>query len=207
MSSPLVLQPDATAGIDNWIQNVNPDTNYGTNATMYLGAAGAGSNINRDLLKFDISGIPAGATITSAILSLWLYENTSASNARIARVYRLKLAFNESQSTWNSRSTGNSWNSAGAFGVADCEQTDIGSLSIAAAEGLGEKQWSLTPAKVQEWFVGTFTNNGILVKMDTENTDLHAFRSSDYATAGERPKLVIAYTLPGGAHGQAIIIP
>jgi hypothetical protein len=44
---------------------------------------------------------------------------------------------------------------------------------------------------------GAWTNNGFLIKADTESADLTVFASSDYATESQRPKLTIVYDLPG----------
>lgn len=81
--------------------------------------------------------------------------------------------------------------------MADCEQTDIGNLAFAGDEAVGEKQWALTASEIQEMISGgVWTNNGFLIKADTESDDMQLFRSSDYATAGERPKISVDFTPP-----------
>lgn len=50
---------------------------------------------------------------------------------------------------------------------------------------------------------GGFTNNGFLLKMDTETNNRHAFVSSSYTTSTGRPKLVIVYTMANQASGAA----
>jgi hypothetical protein len=183
-------QPDSTAGLDTTISSSTPTTNYGTTALTYIGHAG--TNTDRTLIKMDLSSIPSGNVGSAATFSLWLFDDLS-SNVRDFRIYRTKRDWVEAQATWNIWKTSNSWSTAGGFHADDCEQTDIGSRSMTATESVGEKQWTMTVSALQEMWNGTFTNNGFLFKADTESSDSYGFRASDYATAGERPKLVITH--------------
>lgn len=198
----LTLQPDATEGKDAPIENTSPTSNFGTNTSLGVGEHATLALIDRSLLQFDISAIPAGATINSATLSIWRFFDRSL-NARTLRFYRLKRAWTEGGVTWNKYDGVSDWQTAGGFGVNDCEQTDIGSLAIGAGSNSGalpsdiQDDISLTASAVQEWLDGDFANNGLLAKMDTENNDLWAWRGSDYTTAANRPKLVIEYTAAG----------
>lgn len=188
-------QPDGTAGLDTTISSSAPTTNYGTSTGTYVGESGG--NIDRTLIKFNFSSITPPVSVSVATLSLWLYDDLS-SNARSFRVYRQKRDWVESEATWNIWKTSNNWSTAGGFHTDDCEQTDIGSRSMSSSESAGEKQWTLTNAALAEMINGTFTNKGFLMKADTESADSYGFRTSDYGTAGERPKLVMTYSLVGG---------
>jgi hypothetical protein len=201
----LSLQPDATAGQDCWIQNCNPDSKYPTSDPVYVGDVVNynGGNTCRVLIKFDLSSIPPAATINSATLSLWLSANY-AGNLRLVRAYRQKRAWTEAGASWNRYDDTNAWQTPGGFGENDCEQSDSGCCIMGISEVIGEKQWMLYPSRVQGWVSGAMANNGLLLKADTEYNDAHAFRSSDYATIGERPKLVVDYTEPSGAAQKAI---
>ena len=118
----------------------------------------------------------------------------SRNNATV-RVYRLKVPFVETQATWNIRTTDINWQTAGAAGANDRETVDIGSVSILANEPLNtEKQISLTPAKIQELINGSFTNNGFILVTASELNDRFDYKTSDTASASQRPKLVIEYT-------------
>jgi len=65
----LTLQPDATAGVDTFIDSATATTNYGTNV-LSIGESNAGAIVRRTLIKFDLSTIPAGSLISSATLTL-----------------------------------------------------------------------------------------------------------------------------------------
>ena len=164
--------------------------------------------MHRALIRFDLSSLPADALISSATLSLYAVLDAS-DNARTCRVYRQLRAWTEAGATHNTYNGVDNWQTAGGFGAADCEQTDIGSRAFTATETLNEfKDFSLTPITKAALDNGS----GWLVKMDTETDDNYSVASSDNATAAARPKLVIVYSLPsdrfatgqGWGWGQAI---
>ncbi|MEK7784775.1 MAG: DNRLRE domain-containing protein, partial [Chloroflexota bacterium] len=191
----LTLQPNGTAGVDTRLASNLPNANYGTDDKLYVGESNQNSSVHRSLLRFDLSGIPANATITSATLSLWLTDDYS-DNARTFSAYRVKRTWTEDGATWNAAASGSNWNTAGLDLTADAEGTAIGSRSMTASEANGEKQWTLDAAKVQEWVSGAFANNGLLLRAGVELNDQYRFASSDYVLPGWRPKLVIHYTVP-----------
>jgi hypothetical protein len=201
-----IAQPNATSGVDAWIASNAATSNYGTHSAFHVGEDSGSISIRRGLVKFDLSGIPSNAVLTSAILSLWKADGAS-SNTRTYRVYRTKRVWTEAGVTYNKYDGSNDWQTAGGFGANDCEQTDIGSLSLTASAAAGEKQFTLTVASIQTMITGgAWTNNGFLVKVDTESADLTIFYSSDHSVETQRPKLTIEYDLPGevelvsGAH-------
>ena len=196
MSRPLIdptfsAQPDAAAGLDTDIYQESPTNNYGNGLYLRIGESANEVRLFRALIKFDLSTLPDSAVISSATFSLWCYGHAS-DNARTMRVYRQKRAWVEGEATWNLYSTGNNWQTSGGFGSDDCEQSDIGSREFSATEALDEfKDFALTSVTKAALDFG----NGWLIKTDTENADKYSFRSSDYATPGERPKLGLEYTV------------
>lgn len=62
---------------------------------------------------------------------------------------------------------------------------------------LQEYVWPLTPALVQDFIDGTQSNFGWVMQSSSDIDTFGSYRSSDYATAGERPKFVVVYTIPG----------
>jgi len=201
----LTLQPDAAEGKDGHITSLQPTFNNGVNPLIAIGRVG-GNNNDRTLIQFDLSTIPVGSTVTSAVLSLYCTHDNASTGSNFT-VHRMVRGWVEGTgnyaptgdgATWNTYNGANNWQTAGAGGALDSEAASIGSRAFTAAETLNEfKAWNLTPAKVQEWISGAFDNNGMLMKSDNEvNNTSYYFGSSDYATAAYRPKLVIEYTLP-----------
>jgi len=189
----LTLQPSDATSKDIYIISDLATTNTDGNGNVGIGERNnAVGSIRRTLIQFDLSTLPADAIISSAILSLYLSSNL-ADNTRTFGVHRLKRAWVPAQATWNIYSTGNNWSTAGGFHADDCEQTNIGSTSIVASPSVGFIDFSLTPTTK----TGLDLGNGFLIlAQTTELNDYHEFLSSDDATAGNRPKLVITYTVP-----------
>ena len=181
---------------DTLISGGSPTTNFGTATEMASGKFS--TDVNRILVKFDISSIPSGSTITSAIITL-TYSSDNSLNARTGSVYRVKRAWVEAQATWNIYSTGNNWGTAGCADTTnDREATDIGTWTHPASPTLGTSvDITLTASSVQEMISGgSFTNNGFLLQVATEVDDQISYDSTNSADTTERPKLVIIYTAP-----------
>lgn len=190
-------QPGA-AGIDTYLSSLNPTTNSGTSTVIDVGESNGGSAIIRGLWRDPLTGIPSNANVTSATLYVYIALADLSSSDRLLRVYRARRSWVESGATWNKYDGTNDWSSAGAADTAlDREAADIGSVTLIDGAAVGtEYAIALTPSKVQEWISGGFTNNGLVLKMDGENDDLFRLGSSDNATSGYRPKLVIEYEIP-----------
>lgn len=189
------------ASANTFIRVTAATTNYSGLDQIQVGEANddPSGQVNRSLIKWDLSSIPATATVSSATLSLWLRSDYS-DNARTWRVFRVKRNWVEAEATWNVYSSGNSWGTAGCSNTTtDREASDIGSVSVGASETVTvQKDFSLTASAVQEWIAGTTANYGLLIQADTEVNDLYVVNSNSFATSGERPKLVINYTIGGG---------
>ena len=193
----LTIQPDETTGEDCFLYSVAATTNYAT-GDLLIGESNADAAVARSLLQFDLSSIPTGVLITSATLTLTFAEdgNYRATNSRTARVYRVLRNWVESEATWNIYSTGNNWGTAGCANTStDRGATDIGTASFSTGNSANETVvFTLNAANIQEMIGGgSFTNNGFLIKVDTESDDLFYFCSSGEATESYRPKLTITY--------------
>jgi Disaggregatase related repeat len=211
VASPLTLQPDGAAGKDALIYSDAATTNYGTNVDCYLGDVSASaSHALRILIAFDVSGVPAGATVNSATLSLWEFAAGVAGGGPAswaANVHRVLVNWVEAQATWNILSTGNNWGTAGCSNATDRSATPSAILTLDGAAAAGFVSWSGAGlvADVQAWVDGTATNYGWLLTapgaefLGTTPLAYNQFYLSDYTTdAAKRPKLVIAYTEAGG---------
>lgn len=203
----LSLQPAAAAGIDTQISIVAAQQgyNYGVQANMRVGGVNANTQ-RRGLLAFDISSLPAGATITAATLTLNCSSEDAATDFDVA-VHRALLQWYEGirngatpaedGSTWDWRN----WNGSVAWGAEGGQSgTDYAASATATTTitGTGNHTWDVT-ADVQAWYAGTATNYGWFIINTSEATASSGkiFDTSDNATAGNRPKLDIEYTVAG----------
>ena len=185
---------------DAYVFSTSPTSNFNdTGISTGEATAPFDGTTARAFIKFALTAIPAGSTINSATLSLFIDSNL-ASNTRDLNVYRLLRAWTETGVTWNKYDGTNDWGTAGASNTTtDREAANIGSVSVLSSPSADtEYQVTLTASKIQEMLSGgVFTNNGFLLQMSTESDDYHSFRSSEYAVDTTKiPKLVIDYTAP-----------
>jgi hypothetical protein len=128
----ITYNPAQGALDDAYVQELNPDTNYGT-ATAFLLASG-GTNWKWIFLRWnlDTAGVPAGATITSCILRL----DCLASTGQTGRDYlidRNLKAWVEGEITYNTAATAVAWEGANCEDAANYDSTYqvIGTIPIA----------------------------------------------------------------------------
>jgi len=158
-----------------WIDSAQATTNLSAAVNpLWIGEANNAVSQRRTVIKFDLSAVP-DTRIWSARLRLHCDTDLS-SNARDFKVFRLLVAYTASQVTWNNRVTATAWQTAGAGGASDIDTTAIGTRNFLAAEPVDNwKEWVLDPDVVRKMANGTFTNNGFLLKADTESSDAFSF--------------------------------
>ncbi|MGE0554837.1 MAG: DNRLRE domain-containing protein [Gemmatimonadales bacterium] len=166
-ATPALAQRTSVApAADARVQGGSPDVNFGDDATLWLG--------NPDktaFLYFDLSGVPAGATIDAAELVLtFVSDNGQGPNpidigAVTSRWGEGTVTYaNQPAVTWSGR-----------------RQT---------VSGNGAVTWEVKPL-VDAWIAAGHRNHGLALRGDGP---LKAARSRESAVAGERPALRISYT-------------
>ena len=186
----------------------------GAGPRFIAGRTGVNSNglIRRGLLQFDLSSIPANATITNVKLTMEMVKTPAGSGARTISLHTVTKDWGEGTS--NDGSGGGSGNGASAttndatwlhnfYNTStwtntggDYAATASGSASV---DGLGSYDWTSAGmiTDVQNWLNGTTSNFGWAVIGDESvlKTTKH-FASKEDATAANRPTLEVTYTLP-----------
>ncbi len=185
-------QPDAAAGKDTHLDNINPTVNNGTSTVLNVGRDKVGPNtfIFRGLIEFDISSIPTNATVVSGVLTLNA-ETIVVSSAESSAARRVTAVWNESQATWDDRITSTAWGTAGG----DFTTTDQGTFNLPTSTGPIDINLDALVQDAIDNRAGTLSL--ILMRTSEANPDAQVnFSSSDNATAANRPQLFIEFDTP-----------
>ena len=186
-------QPDETSGIDTYGNSTLYNSNYGTEATMYVGRYGA-TDWSYSFIKFDLSSIPSTATINTATLSIRVaYEYLDGPVTLYLK--RVKRNWVESQLTWTVYSTGNNWQTGGCQGADDWDSSTVcGSASIPDPAS-GTITVTLSTTELKKLIDGTYSNYGWKMHLSDETLQHSiAFWSASKSPSSNRPKLDINYT-------------
>ena len=89
---------------DSTVSSGNPTTNSGTSPTLFMQSGSGSFGNERDWLKFNLSGLPAGATITAAQLQLYCWS-AAATSLPVAVSGGDTDSWTESGITWNTQPT------------------------------------------------------------------------------------------------------
>ncbi|MFU8892127.1 MAG: InlB B-repeat-containing protein [Luteolibacter sp.] len=173
-----------TAVADTWINAASTGSNYGTDTSFSIFDRTQGqSNLRRfGLLRFDLSGIPSTATITSASLGL-VQSNT---NAGLVNIVNITNSWTETGATWTNANNlvGNT-----SYGSESAPGTENGSVPSIVLNSAGldmVRSWVTTPATNYGFGVKT-TNTG-----NNTNIDLH---SGEATNSAHHPKLSVTYAV------------
>ncbi len=141
----------------------------GTEINMYSGVS-SGGNLNRIVVGFDLSSIPAYATINSAVFSIYKSWSTGAAQVEVHRA----------TTTWSEATV-----TRESFG----NNSDPVALGSFSGGGVGIKQVDIT-SLVQAWKNGVYANQGIV--LEEPPVDHHHYFSSE-SNAALAPSLDVCY--------------
>jgi hypothetical protein len=191
----VVLQPGPDEGKDAtiyWIENIegrNGDMmnkNYGSLTAFPSEAWTVDGDffINRSLLEFDLSSIPANAEIISAELSLYFegsYEHQSLSGSNELLIQRVTVPWEEKTVTWNNQPSISIEN------------------QVKVPETLYSNQHLLDfdiTTLIRD-VINKYPNYGFLFRLETEDYYRRTrYASSDFGFSASWPKLEITYHEP-----------
>ena len=201
---------------------LNLNTNIAiSEATLNLYTWPANKIANVILMKFDLSSIPAGATITDAQLNLYLVESdtddqpadppTSTADATYTvGAYKPTVNPNLALATGFTYDGTNPWTpNSCCFNDIPIAQSDISAVytTLEVDKTNGFKAWNLK-TMVQEWLNTPATNYGVLLNSDpTKRADrFRAFASMEDISATKRPYLQVAYTSGSTGSGTSLAV-
>ena len=180
-------QPPATMCIapsqDSYIVQDSATQNFGS-ATDLRTRINSGRE-RRTLIAFNLPSLPPSSTLVSSTLRL--YEITAVTGQTI-KLYRLTNSWVGSQVTWNQRSSGVSWSTAGG----DYQNTALATFSPTLVNQYRDID---VTAVTQGWMNGSFSNHGLLLRASGSNGEVR-FGSNESTTTTQRPQLCINYQQP-----------
>ncbi|WP_437568000.1 DNRLRE domain-containing protein [Sorangium sp. So ce542] len=160
---------------DATIWQVSPGWNDGASTTLTTGTGTGG--VRRSLLRFDLAGVPASAEIASATLSLY---QTYKIESSAVRVHRATAPWSESTVTWANFGGGGHFDPA----------VEASFVTGGPGGATGFRNVDVT-ALAQAWVSGAQGNHGVLIEDDAVTRS--TLRSSESASAAERPALTVCY--------------
>lgn len=189
----LILQPDSCRGKDASVGDCIPcgfySANFGSNDDLTVGAWTFNGNpsVSRVLIQFDLSSIPASATISNAKLSL--YHNPNPANGNIGH-----SQLSGSNEAWIQRIT-SSWTEFGVswanMPTATTQNQVVLPASLSNTQDYINVDVSLL---VQDMVSNPSQSFGFLLQLQTESYYRSLlFASSDHLNPALHPKLEIEY--------------
>jgi len=204
---PTFTTQPGSEGKDTYLYVNNGNKHYGGDT----GLIDDGTNYVM-LIEFDCSSVPAGASCSAATLYLYAKVDKGAQTVTFHELTVANEDWLESNTqpdpgygltVWDHKieesgpAAGDEENWAGAAGAStsgtDYLAGSIGAVSYAAGAAGTEGSGALTTGDVEDWFGASNQNYGLRGKR-TVGGQQAIVCSSDHATAGWRPKLVIEYT-------------
>jgi hypothetical protein len=163
-------QPSASSAFsftpvaDTYVDQASSGSAYGSSSTF--SAVGGSTSAKQAFLRFDVTGLPAGASVSAAKLRL-VVTNDSTSGGIFQRI---------TNNAWAETIT---WNTKPAV--------DGAQLASVGAVALNQVVEVVLP-------VGTITGNGsysFAISMPSANTNTLAYASRQASTVANRPQLII----------------
>ena len=190
---------------DTFIDRADTDDNNGVSTQLGIGLLPGKKT--RAMFEYDLSRIPAGSTIDSAVFELYMNDrrrNTSVNNFIDISVHLVTRSWNEgtkngrtckSGATWEAYDCVHAWTNFGG----DFDSNVVTMTPVYYNDINQWHQWDIKDL-VQSWVDDPSSNYGMLLQnQGPGNVDtifIGYFRSDEYSDVSLRPKLSVTYTIP-----------
>jgi hypothetical protein len=202
-----VSGPTGSADIDVNIRLDTGSTNWGTDANLYVGVTNGPTKVFRTIMEFNLSNIPATATVTGCTLTVNVTQRTNPTNGHIRQLCAEHWldgdAQSETQTTWSLWKTGANWTSPGAGSAGVCgsgvDYTTSNEISYVPPTGTGLFTFPSLSLLCQDAVRSQGGWLRLRISQDSESTqsNLIKFDSSDGTTLTNRPTLKVTWSAPG----------
>ncbi len=158
---------------DTQVRSDQPSTTAGTKPTMVVGATVPAGISRRALAQFDLSGIPAGATINSATLDLHVTGNVGTGGVTGGPL--VGLAWDEATMSASSF--------FGSYTEVDMLSFPSNAVGLISADATN---------MVKDWYNGTRPNVGLSLR--SSNGADTVIATKDNTVAADHPSLTVCYS-------------
>jgi hypothetical protein len=172
---------------DTYIYRYAPNANYHLQPLLRVGY----KQLFASLLRFDLSPIPAGATIDEAWLEVYAGGWSGLGCDITIGAYAISNTVTITETTWNEAHHGTAWVGAGCSNVW-LDRRPVAEYTLTTD---GPRKWyrfDLT-GLVQEWVNGVLPNNGLLLRQEGYLPFTYFFTSHECTDPRLRPRLVVRY--------------
>ncbi|GEM_PF-3081567 len=177
----IVLQPDASAGIDTYVSSYNDTVNYGSNPYLFMAGSTAPQNDTLNLyIKFDLSAITPGTTINNVRIDFYSYGQNGGMQGYDLGTYEVLGSWKEDSLTWRNQPPHDNVNLWTIFG--DYFQWN---------GGYSWRSLTIPASLVQKWVDNPSQNHGIMITQLNGFYGVPYIPSSDWADARYRPRIVL----------------
>jgi len=189
---------------DTTMSKHHTDNNYGISDYVKVGIMQLNKQ-RRGILAFDLSALPPGVVIKSAVLQLYLYDRERSSvgnNSLTIEINKIKSSWIEGVRDDEDCTVGVTWDEY------DCDgnwtnpmiSTQVETSSIVYYDDINTwHKWSIT-SLVQYWYDNPSSNYGMRLKDVDEQVSsdpfIAHFASGEYGDVNLRPKLTVYYRMP-----------
>ena len=174
---------------------------------LFAGLIANFSGVRRALMRFDLSSVPAGATVTSSSVTMQVTKTSFATSGDFGfSLHQLTRDWGEGgslgtgtgalaqpgEATWNQAMAGSvAWTTPGGDFISPASASRL-------VGGLGSYTWSSAglASDVQGWIGSPSSNMGWILIGDETSASAKVFGSREAGTIGDRPTLVLEYLLP-----------
>ncbi len=161
-----------TPVVDAYVFSSAPTTNYGAATVLYVGSQSV-SSIGRAFFRFNLGGIPSGATVQSADFQAYLVQSSATPAVLDIELKRIDGPWQEMTVTWAAQPPTTGSNNVLGVGMA-----------------ISFYQWNVT-SLVQTWVNGAANNGLALVSKNESTLGWRGFASRE--NPPNVPRLVVVY--------------
>lgn len=176
---------------DTSISGADPNRSFGSDEVLEVDGDEVEGKKIYGLLRWDLSELPPGAVLRSAVITLFVVNESQGSGYSF---YEMKRPWSEAEATWRQAAAQQPWRAAGARSTSERGSEALGTV---APRAKGEIRVLVLPAGealIQSWIRLPASNHGMILANDS-NADGFKFSSRESAIHDRRPKLTLTYTL------------